>query len=60
MEMGVKKLWYLRENVYSLDFCILAEKSGKSNDENGKHNLTITVFLKKIRIGLLFTPIIIV
>ena len=41
---AVKKLCYYRENVYSPDFCILAEKSEINVVENGKYTLTVTVF----------------
>ena len=45
---AVKKLWYYRGNVFSLDFCILAEKSEKNDGKNGKEKLTITLFEKNI------------
>ena len=38
------KLLYYRENIYSPDFCILAEKSEKNDAENSKHTLTVTFF----------------
>ena len=40
----MKKLWYYSGNLYSLDFCILAEKSEKIDGKNDKEKACEIIF----------------